>query len=97
MTHAESIQLFKSLDVMMTPELKFPTVQMPFDGFTQEQYAQKMIDEYKDARVSPRDVWAQSFYQPDILYWIKKNRPSASRRSISTTLTCRATCLWRTI
>ena len=44
MTHAESIQLFKKLGVKMTPELKFPTVQMPFDGFTQEQYAQKMID-----------------------------------------------------
>jgi glycerophosphoryl diester phosphodiesterase len=71
MTHAESIQLFKKLQVQMTPELKFPTVQMPFNGFTQEQYAQKMIDEYKAAGVSPSDVWAQSFNQPDILYWIK--------------------------
>jgi glycerophosphoryl diester phosphodiesterase len=72
MTHAESIQLFKTLRVKMTPELKFPTVQMPFDSFTQEQYAQKMIDEYKAAGVSSRDVWAQSFHQPDVLYWIKK-------------------------
>jgi glycerophosphoryl diester phosphodiesterase len=56
LTHAESIQLFKKLDVKMTPELKFPSVQMPFNGFTQEQYAQKMIDEYKVAGVSPREL-----------------------------------------
>jgi glycerophosphoryl diester phosphodiesterase len=81
MTHAESIELFKELDVKMTPELKFPTVQMPFDGFTQEQYAQKMIDEYKAAGVSPRDVWAQSFNQPDILYWIK-NEPAFGKQAV---------------
>jgi glycerophosphoryl diester phosphodiesterase len=81
MTHAESIQLFKKLQVQMTPELKFPTVQMPFDGFTQEQYAQKMIDEYKAAGVSPSDVWAQSFNQPDILYWIK-NEPAFGKQAV---------------
>jgi glycerophosphoryl diester phosphodiesterase len=81
MTHAESIELFKKLNVKMTPELKFPTVQMPFDGFTQEQYAQKMIDEYKAAGVSPRDVWAQSFNQPDILYWIK-NEPAFGKQAV---------------
>ena len=47
LTHAESIELFKDLGVKMTPELKAPSVAMPFNGFTQEQYAQKMIDEYK--------------------------------------------------
>lgn len=81
MTHAESIQLFKKLDVKMTPELKFPSVQMPFDGFTREQYAQKMIDEYKQAGVSPRDVWPQSFYQPDVLYWIKKE-PAFGKQAV---------------
>ena len=81
MTHAESIQLFKKLQVQMTPELKFPTVQMPFDGFTQEQYAQKMIDEYKAAGVSPSDVWAQSFNQPDILYWIK-SEPAFGKQAV---------------
>lgn len=81
MTHAESIHLFKKLDVKMTPELKFPSVQMPFDSFTQEQYAQKMIDEYKHAGVSPRDVWPQSFYQPDVLYWIKKE-PAFGKQAV---------------
>ena len=32
MTHKESIELFKRLDVKMTPELKSPSVVMPFDG-----------------------------------------------------------------
>jgi glycerophosphoryl diester phosphodiesterase len=70
MTHKESIELFKSLGVKMTPELKFPAVAMPFDGFTQEAYAQKMVDEYRQAGVPARNVWAQSFNKPDIQYWV---------------------------
>lgn len=72
MTHKESIALFEELGVKMTPELKFPSVTMPFNGFTQEAYAQKMIDEYKAAEVNPKHVFAQSFNKPDILYWIAK-------------------------
>lgn len=71
-THKESIELFKSLGVKMTPELKEASVAMPFDGLTQEAYAQKMINEYKEAGVKPSSVFAQSFNYNDILYWIKK-------------------------
>ncbi|EHR69787.1 glycerophosphoryl diester phosphodiesterase [Burkholderiales bacterium JOSHI_001] len=81
MTHAESIALFKQLGVKMTPELKFPTVAMPFDGFTQEDYAQKLINEYKAAGVSPRRVWPQSFNKPDVLYWISKE-PEFGRQAV---------------
>lgn len=70
MTHAESIELFKSLGVKMTPELKTPTVDMPFDGMTQQDYAQKMIDEYVAADVDPSDVFPQSFLLDDVRYWI---------------------------
>lgn len=70
LTHKESIELFKRLGVKMTPELKSPSVAMPFDGFTQEAYAQKMIDEYKAAGVPPRHVWPQSFDIRDVLYWV---------------------------
>ena len=74
MTHKESIELFKSLGVKMTPELKAPSVKMPFNGtYTQEQYAQQMIDEYKKAGVKASSVYAQSFEYGDILYWIKKD------------------------
>lgn len=72
MTHKESIELFKKLGVGMTPELKEASVKMPFQGdYTQEAYAQQMIDEYKVAGVSPNRVWPQSFSLGDVLYWIK--------------------------
>ena len=71
MTHAESITLFRSLGAKFTPELKAPAVGMPFEGFTRQDYAQKLIDEYKAAGVSPSDVWAQSFSLDDVLYWIE--------------------------
>lgn len=72
MTHAESIELFKTLGVKMTPELKSPTVPMPFDGdYSQAKYAQAMIDEYKEAGVDPKNVFAQSFNLEDVLYWLK--------------------------
>ena len=81
MTHAESIELFRGLGAKFTPELKSPAVQMPFDGFTQEDYAQKMIDEYKAAGVPPSDVWAQSFNLDDVLYWIK-NEPEFGKQAV---------------
>jgi glycerophosphoryl diester phosphodiesterase len=71
LTHRESIELFKRLGVKMTPELKSPSVPMPFDGFSQQAFAQKMIDEYKQARVPPQQVYAQSFSKDDVLYWVR--------------------------
>lgn len=71
MTHAESIALFRDLGTKFTPELKTPAVAMPFDGMTQEMYAQKLIDEYKAAGIPASDVFAQSFNLDDVLYWIK--------------------------
>jgi len=75
LTHAESIELFKELGVKFTPELKSPEVEMPYEGdYTQEDYAQQMIDEYKAADVDAKDVWAQSFNLDDVLYWIENER-----------------------
>jgi glycerophosphoryl diester phosphodiesterase len=81
LTLKEAIALFKKLGVKMTPELKSPSVAMPFDGFTQAAYAQKMIDEHKAAGVPARDVWAQSFDLNDILYWVK-NEPAFGRQAV---------------
>lgn len=81
LTHQESIELFKSLGVKMTPELKKPVIEMPFNGFTQEQYAQKLIDEYRAADVSPDDVLPQSFEIGDVLYWIQ-HEPEYGRRAV---------------
>jgi glycerophosphoryl diester phosphodiesterase len=81
LTHKESIELFKRLGVKMTPELKSPSVTMPFDGFTQQAYAQKMIDEYKAAGVPPRHVWPQSFDIRDVLYWVN-NEATFGRQAV---------------
>ncbi len=71
-THKEFIALVKSLGLKFTPELKKPEVAMPFQGdYTQERYAQQMIDDYKAAGVEAKDVYPQSFELEDILYWIK--------------------------
>lgn len=82
MTHAESIELFKRLGVKMTPELKSPSVAMPYEGtYTQEDYAQQMINEYKAADVAPEDVFAQSFNVNDVLYWIN-NEPAFGQQGV---------------
>jgi len=71
MTHAESIALFQSLGAKFTPELKAPSVDMPFNGFSQQDYAQKLVDEYKAAGIPASDVWLQSFNLDDVLFWIE--------------------------
>ena len=81
MTHRESIELFKRLGVKMTPELKSASVAMPFEGFTQQAYAQKMIDEYRAAGVRPGEVFAQSFNKDDVLYWVR-NEPAFGAQAV---------------
>ncbi len=82
MTHAESIALFKQLGVQMTPELKSPAVDMPYQGtYTQQDYAQQFIDEYKAAGVPAKDVWAQSFNLADVLYWLDKE-PAFGKQAV---------------
>ncbi|SIS71200.1 glycerophosphoryl diester phosphodiesterase [Roseivivax lentus] len=81
MTHAESIALFDSLGADFTPELKGASVDMPFDGFSQADYAQKLIDEYKAAGIDPSRVWAQSFNLDDVLYWIE-NEPEFGAQAV---------------
>lgn len=72
MTHAESIQLIKSLGAKFTPELKEPEVAMPFDGdYTQETYATQMLDEYRAAGIPPGDVFPQSFSLNDVKFWLR--------------------------
>jgi glycerophosphoryl diester phosphodiesterase len=83
LSHKESIELFKKLGAKMTPELKDVTgVTLPFGEFqTQADYAQKMIDEYKAADVSPKKVFAQSFSLDDVLYWIE-NEPEFGKQAV---------------
>lgn len=81
MTHAESIEMFKNAGVKMTPELKAASVAMPFDGFTQQEYAQKMLDEYTAAGVDASQVFPQSFNLEDVKYWIA-NAPEFGKQAV---------------
>jgi glycerophosphoryl diester phosphodiesterase len=82
LSHAQSIDLFRALGVKLAPELKAAQVPMPYEGaFTQEHYAQQLIDEYERARVRPRDVFVQSFSLDDVLYWLA-NEPAFGRQAV---------------
>ena len=82
LSHKESIALIASLGAKFTPELKAPSVAMPFQGtYTQEQYALQMIDEYKAARIPARNVFPQSFNVNDVLYWVR-NEPAFGRQGV---------------
>jgi glycerophosphoryl diester phosphodiesterase len=82
LSHAESIQLFKKLNVKFTPELKSASVPMPYQGtYTQADYAAQMINEYIAAGVKPRDVWPQSFASQDIYFWLS-HYPKFGRQAV---------------
>jgi len=82
MTHAESIALIGSLGAKFTPELKTPSVAMPYEGdYTQADFAQQMVDEYKAAHVAPGNVFAQSFLLDDVLYLIE-HEPRFGRQAV---------------
>ncbi len=82
MTHAESIQLIDGLGLMFTPELKSASVAMPYDGnYSQQDYAQALIEDYKSAGIDPKQVFAQSFDLQDVLYWIE-NEPEFGEQAV---------------
>lgn len=84
LSHQDFIRLVDPLGLDFTPELKTPpaAVPMPFDGwFTQELFAQKLADEYRDAGIDFRRVWPQSFLFADVAYWIE-NEPNFARQAI---------------
>ncbi|KAK5941242.1 hypothetical protein PMZ80_006519 [Knufia obscura] len=57
-----------------TPELKTPPadVPMPFNGYTQEQYARDVINAFINKGIAAERVWPQSFLPADIFQWIKE-------------------------
>ncbi len=82
LSHKESIELFRRLGAKFTPELKSgdPADIAAVFG-SQEAYAQSMIDDYKEAGIKPRNVWAQSFNIDDVLYWIN-NEPRFGKQAV---------------
>ena len=82
MTHKEYIQAVEDLGLSFTPEAKEPLVPMPFQGdFTQEQFLDKIANDYVDAKIHPSRVWYQSFRLSDIVYLVK-NHPDFARQAV---------------
>ncbi|MCL6417431.1 glycerophosphodiester phosphodiesterase [Aestuariirhabdus sp. Z084] len=82
MSHKQSIELFKQLGVKMTPELKAPAVEMPYQGnYRQQDYAQQLIDEYKQMGIDPSEVFPQSFNYDDLKYWLS-SEPGFARQAV---------------
>ncbi|MDX1757350.1 MAG: glycerophosphodiester phosphodiesterase family protein [Marinobacter sp.] len=82
LSHRESIELFQQLGVKFTPELKRPVVEMPYEGdYSQQDYARQMINDYIDAGAPPEDVWPQSFYLDDVLFWVNQ-MPRFGRQAV---------------
>jgi glycerophosphoryl diester phosphodiesterase len=81
-TLKEHIELVKKWGISQTPELKAGNAERIASIFgSQEKYAQKMIDTYKEAGVDPHKVFAQSFQEADVLYWIK-HEPEFGKRAL---------------
>ena len=81
MTHQQSIALFKQLGIKMTPELKAPSVTMPFNGYTQADFATQLIKEYKQSGVNANEVFIQSFELTDLQFWLK-NYPEFAAQAV---------------
>ncbi|OTB17526.1 hypothetical protein K445DRAFT_311000 [Daldinia sp. EC12] len=82
LSHKEFLQLVDSHGRDFTTELKQPRVTMPFDGdYTQEKYAQQVIEEYRAARIDPSRVWLQSFSFADVAYWLHAD-PAFGRQAV---------------
>jgi glycerophosphoryl diester phosphodiesterase len=76
MTLESWIDLVETIPVQRnyTPELKTPpaAVPMPFNGYTQEQYARDMVDTFVKKGIDPQRVWPQSFLPDDVFLWIEE-------------------------
>jgi glycerophosphoryl diester phosphodiesterase len=82
LTVRESLELNQRNGVKHTPELKGgdpARIAAIFGG--QAQYAQKLVDVLREARVDPRDVWLQSFNPDDVLYWVR-HAPEFGRQAV---------------
>ena len=73
MSHRDSIELIRDLGAAFIPELKRPEVAMPFKGFSQQDYANKLLTEYQQAGIPANRVYPQSFSIEDVRHWIEKH------------------------
>lgn len=78
----EQIALVDSYGLNFTAEAKTPEIDLPFDGdYTQEKFAQQIVDTFEEANIDPSRVWLQSFLPDDIFYWID-NAPAFGLQAV---------------
>lgn len=81
MTLKEALALFKSMGVKVTPELKEPTITMPHNGYSYDDYRKQMVETAKAAGFSANDTIVQSFNLDDMKYWLK-NYPDYAKTGV---------------
>ena len=85
LTHKESIELHRQTRQQVHAGAEGPEPRRQTAGGVRVRqpggYAQAMIDDYKAAGIPPRKVWAQSFNQDDVLYWIR-NEPAFGKQAV---------------
>ena len=81
MSHRDSIELIRNLGAAFIPELKRPEVAMPFNGFRQQDYANKLLTEYQQAGIPANRVYPQSFSFEDVRHWIETH-PEFAQQTI---------------
>lgn len=82
MSLKEQIELVDSMGLDFTAEAKTPEIDMPFQGdYTQEIFAQQIVDTYKDLGIPAERVWLQSFLPADIFYWLE-NDPAFGAQAV---------------
>lgn len=71
MSLKEQIALVEGYGLNFTAEAKTPEIPMPFQGdYTQQDFAQQIVDTFNEAGISADRVWLQSFLPDDIFYWL---------------------------
>ncbi|MFW2177398.1 MULTISPECIES: glycerophosphodiester phosphodiesterase family protein [unclassified Moraxella] len=73
MSLKDALTLFKQMNVKVTPELKQPTITMPHNGYTYDNYRKQLIDTLKQFNYTADQTIVQSFNLDDIKYWIANN------------------------
>lgn len=82
MSLKDQIALVESYGLNFTAEAKTPEIPMPFHGnYTQQDFAQQIVDTFNQANIPADRVWLQSFLPDDIFYWLD-NEPAFGAQAI---------------
>lgn len=82
MSLKDQIALVKSYGLNFTAEAKTPEIPMPFHGnYTQQGFAQQIVDTFNEADIPADRVWLQSFLPDDVFYWLD-NEPAFGKQAI---------------